>query len=125
MFPYDAQLLQAAQSTPRTISDVLGTMQTLDALMADGDGLKWFNWLYMQVTLAVEQRVSLGGFTNLAWLAELDVQFATLYFDALARWLSGRQAAGCWTALFTKRRQTAVARIQFAMAGINAHINHD
>ena len=28
-------------------------------------------------------------------------------------------------ALFARRNQGAVARIQFAMAGINAHINHD
>jgi hypothetical protein len=27
--------------------------------------------------------------------------------------------------LFNSRNQTAIARIQFALAGINAHINHD
>jgi hypothetical protein len=125
MFPYDPRLLQAVQSKPRTIAQVLATMQTLDDLMADGDGLKWFNWLYMEVTQAVEQRVAQGGFSDAAWLAELDVQFASLYFDALANWLQGKPAASCWTALFTRRQQAAVARIQFAMAGINAHINHD
>ena len=125
MFPYDPKLLAAVAVPPRTIAEVLGTMQALDGLLADGDGLKWFNWLYMQVTLAVEQRVAQGGFTDLAWLAELDVQFARLYFDAVGNWLSGKPASGCWTALFQRRKQVAVARIQFALAGINAHINHD
>jgi hypothetical protein len=125
MFPYDAQLSAALQSRPETVSEVLATMQALDAVMADDDGLKWFNWLYMQVTMTVEQRVAGSSFRGPAWLAELDVQFARLYFDALANWLRGAPAAGCWTALFLKRSDGAVARIQFAMAGINAHINHD
>jgi hypothetical protein len=125
MFPYDPQLLHVAQSKPSTIAEVLATMQALDGLMADGDGLKWFNWLYMQVTEAVEQRVAQGGFSDASWLAELDVQFANLYFTALANWLQGKPAATCWSTLFARRQQAAVARIQFAMAGINAHINHD
>jgi hypothetical protein len=125
MFPYDSQLLKAVETPPQTIAQVLGTMQSIDALMDAADGLKWFNWLYMQVTEAVAQRVAQGGFDDPAWLAELDVTFARLYFDALGGWLSGKGAAGCWTALFQQRRQGAIARIQFAMAGINAHINHD
>jgi hypothetical protein len=39
--------------------------------------------------------------------------------------LSGGSAAGCWRILFEKRSQTPIARVQFALAGINAHINHD
>lgn len=125
MFPYDPQLLAAVQTPPQTIADVLATMQAIDALTVAGDGLKWFNWLYMEVTAAVERQVGHGGFADPAWLAELDVQFARLYFDALGRQLSGRRAASCWRAMFDRRNQPLVARIQFALAGINAHINHD
>lgn len=100
-------------------------MQVIEATCIDGDGLKWFNWLYLQVTQAVETRVASGGFTNPAWLAELDVQFARLYFGALESALSGQPSPGCWQALFGCRNRAAVARIQFALAGINAHINHD
>jgi hypothetical protein len=39
--------------------------------------------------------------------------------------LSGGSAAGCWQSLFERRNQITIARVQFAMAGINAHINHD
>jgi hypothetical protein len=125
MFPYDSMLLAAVQNPPQSIADVLQALRTIDSISIDGDGLKWFNWLYLQVTEAVEIRVASGGFANSAWLAELDVQFARLYLDAAKSILSGGSAAGCWRILFEKRSQTPIARVQFALAGINAHINHD
>ena len=125
MFPYDPALLAAVRTPPQSVEDVLRIMQAIDATCADGDGLKWFNWLYLQVTGAVEARIDSGGFTDAAWLAELDVQFARLYFTALRAALTGEAYPGCWRALFGSRDRVAVARIQFALAGINAHINHD
>jgi len=125
MFPYDPQILAVVEMPPQTIPDVLGTMNAIGALTEDGDGLKWFNWLYLQVTQAIETRVSGGGFADAAWLAQLDVQFASLYFSALRSWLQNGSAPDCWGALFSKRNQVEIARIQFALAGINAHINHD
>ncbi len=125
MFPYDAQLLAVLLTPPATVADVLATMQSIDALTADGDGLKWFNWLYMQVTEQVETQVSSEGLASSAFLAELDVQFAQLYFNALKSFLSDGQLPECWRILFARRNQAALARIQCALAGINAHINHD
>ena len=125
MFPYDSSLLASVQTDPQSIADVLQTLQSIETTCVDGDGLKWFNWLYLQVTQAVEARVAGGGFTDPAWLAELDVQFARLYFSALKSSLSGEATPTCWQVLFNSRNQGAIARIQFALAGINAHINHD
>lgn len=125
MFPYDAALLAAVETAPQSIAEVLQTLHAIDTTCIDTDGLKWFNWLYMQVTQAVETRVAAGGFTDGAWLAELDVQFAALYFSALKSSLSNLETPGCWQALFQCRNQSPIARIQFALAGINAHINHD
>ena len=125
MFPYDSQLAAAVSSPPNSIPDVLNTMLAIDKTCVDGDGLKWFNWLYMRVTSAVEALVNGGSFANPAWLADLDVQFARLYFAALEGFLSGGSCPGCWRALFQVRGNVRTARIQFAMAGINAHINHD
>jgi hypothetical protein len=125
MFPYDSQLLAAVRAPAQSIADVLRIMQTIEDTSSDLDGLKWFNWLYLQVTQAVETRVSAGGFTDPKWLAELDVQFANLYFSAIASALSGQMAPGSWQALFDRRNVVAIARIQFALAGMNAHINHD
>ena len=125
MFAYDDALRKAVETAVTTIPEVLATMRAIDGILPEGDGLKWFNWLYLQVTEAVETRVAGGGFHDPSWLAALDVAFANLYFDALRNSLSGAAAPGCWQALFAQRGNTAIARIQFAMAGINAHINHD
>jgi len=125
VYPYDATLLTSVQAVPQSISDVLQILQAINTTCLDADGLKWFNWLYLQVTQAVEARVGAGGFTDPAWLAQLDVQFARFYFSALKSSLSGEATPACWQGLFDSRSQGAVARIQFAFAGINAHINHD
>jgi len=125
MFPYDNALLATVQAVPQSVSDVLNTMKAIDNTCISADGLKWFNWLYYQVTQTVENRVSGGGFNDPAWLSELDVQFATLYFGALRASLTGASLPGCWSAMFSLRDQKNIARIQFALAGVNAHINHD
>jgi len=125
MFAYDSAIQAAIQTPAQSIGDVLQILQTIDSICIDRDGLKWFNRLYLQVTAAVQTRVSAGGFHNPVWLADLDVQFANIYFLALQNSLAGRKASGCWRALFECRQQNAVARIQFALAGVNAHINHD
>jgi hypothetical protein len=125
MFSYDRVLAKAVETAPRSVDDVLEIMHAIDAACSDSDGLKWFNWLYLQVTTAVEKRIETGGFANPSWLAELDVQFAQLYFNALSNALASATCPGCWSILFKARDQDRIARIQFALAGINAHINHD
>ena len=125
VFSYDAALLNLLKTPPESVADVLQTMQSIETVCVSADGLKWFNWLYLQVTQAVEVRVASGGFNDAGWLAELDVQFALLYFGSLQSALSGQPSPGCWQILFERRDQDAIARIQFALAGINAHINHD
>lgn len=125
MFPYDSDILAAVSAPAPAVADVVRVLETIDGLCADTDGLKWFNLLYLQVTAAVKERVETGGFTDAGWLARLDVEFAALYFSALRAALSGGGAPDCWRSLFDRRGEAAVARIQFAVAGINAHINHD
>ena len=125
MFPYDPQLVAATKTAPQSIAGVLLAMQTIDGTCVDADGLKWFNWLYLQVTQAVANRVASGGFNDPGWLAELDVQFAELYFNALYAALNAAACPGSWKSMFSRRDQADIARIQFALAGMNAHINHD
>jgi hypothetical protein len=125
MFPYDPALLEAVSTPPQSIADVLEIMEAIEAACEDGDGLKWFNGLYLSVTQAIEARVDSDDFGDPAWIGALDVQFARIYFAAVQSALSGAAAPGCWQALFDVRNQTQIARIQFAIAGMNAHIDHD
>jgi len=125
MFPYDSAILAAVQNPPQTIADVIQGLQTIDGLCVNEDGLKWFNGLYLAVTQAIENCVNGGAFKDPAWLAQLDVQFARVYFSMVSSVLTGAPCPGCWDILFSLRDHAQITRIQFALAGMNAHINHD
>jgi hypothetical protein len=113
-------------AAPGTIDDVLRTMQEIDDLLADGDGLKWFNRLYMMVTKEVDFSPPPGGWKDADWLLQLDVVFANFYFRAVAGFLDGLgTTASSWCALMEARYALGIDRILFALAGMNAHINHD
>ena len=115
-----ATLADIASSPVNTISDVIEVFSAIDESLHDSDGLKWFNRLYLQVTKAVDGSVSAGQSNNPEWLTRLDVVFAGLYLDALAK-----SAPKCWQVLLDARQDVRLARIQFALAGMNAHIDHD
>ena len=94
--------------------------------MPSSDGLKWFNQLYLRVTQAVYAKPPTGGWDDQAWLAKLDINVASLYYDALANsCLDQTMVPRAWMALFESRDNPNIERVQFALTGINAHINHD
>lgn len=121
------QLLQILQApAPTAIAEVIAIMQAMDNALVSGDGLKWFNLLYLNVTQKVDTQPPAGGWESPLWLTRLDVIFAQMYFTAAANWLENSPEVPCsWKALFEARFTTGIDRIQFALAGMNAHINHD
>jgi hypothetical protein len=123
----DAQLLQILSGTaPVSIADVVAVMEKIDQLLPSNDGLKWFNRLYLMVTQQVDTQPPAGGWKDAQWLTRLDVVFAGLYFAAIAGFLTqSANTPSSWNALFESRFKAGVDRIQFALAGMNAHINHD
>jgi hypothetical protein len=122
----DNPLLAIAAKPVNTIPDVIAALEAIDSLLPVTDGLKWFNWLYLTVTKAVDTNIGAGTWRNPTWLTQLDVVFAGLYLSALAEWLTpGETAPICWCVLFEARDDAKLARVQFALAGINAHIDHD
>jgi hypothetical protein len=117
-----ANLIDA--SVPQTMDDVVGLMQRIDELLPSSDGLKWFNLLYLLVTRRVMEQA--GSFADARSLAHLDVVFANLYFNAIGELGRRPQAVPrSWKALLEVRHRADIDRIQFAIAGMNAHINHD
>ena len=122
----DQTLVQLTRTPLRTIDDVIGVFSAIGNTVPESDGLHWFNWLYLTVTKSVGDSVAAVHWHNPAWLARLDVVFAGLYLTGIRRCLTGdTEAPRCWQALMQARHDTRLARIQFAMAGMNAHINHD
>jgi hypothetical protein len=107
-----------------TIDDVVATMRAIDARLPDDDGVKWFNFLYLEVTKAV--LADRAAWKDWPFLQQFDVVFARLYFDAVVTW--ERQPAAtphAWRPMLRARHDRKLARIQFALAGMNAHINRD
>jgi hypothetical protein len=110
---------------PTAIEQVIELMQQIDDCIPNDDGLKWFNRLYLSVTQQIDLQPATY-WKDPSWLINLDVVFAGFYFRALARFLSGDPGVpSSWIAVFEARYRTGVDRIQFALAGMNAHINHD
>jgi len=110
---------------PVSTADVIARMQAIDSILPANDGLKWFNRLYLMVTQQVDLNPPAGSWQSPIWLTRLDVVFAGLYFSAVGGFLTGQAVPSSWSALFEARYQTGIDRIQFALAGMNAHINHD
>ena len=109
-----------------SITEVVDIMTMLDRELSNTDGLWWFNHLYLRVTLAVRSAVTSTTFRDPSFLERLDVVFANLYFDAVAAGDADPPAAPpAWRPLFESRHQPGLLSIQFALAGMNAHINRD
>jgi hypothetical protein len=123
----DAVLAPILARTPvRSIDEAVAAMTAIDERLPDSDGLKWFNRLYLRVTVSVRAAVGEAQFNDPDFLAMLDVVFANLYFSALAQASEGiAEAPPAWRPLLEARQTRRIARIQFALAGMNAHINRD
>lgn len=121
------QLLAELASTPvSNIEDVVLVMRRIDELLPNDDGLKWFNLLYLKVTEEVLAETAGHAWADPEWLTRLDIVFAGLYFEAIRNWLDAPDSAPrSWRVLFDSRNKQQVQRVQFAICGMNAHINHD
>jgi Family of unknown function (DUF5995) len=100
-------------------------MESIETSLGDADGLKWFNWLYLDVTRTILAQAPAMGWNRPQWIVRLDVVFANLYFDAIQSVLTGGKPPKSWQVLFDARFIGGIDRIQYALAGMNAHINHD
>jgi hypothetical protein len=120
-------LARILDATPvRSVEDAIRVMRAIDDVLPDSDGVKWFNRLYLRVTENVGVALAQTQFRDPAFLATLDVIFANLYFSALAAGITDiGMAPAAWRPLLQARHDAGIARIQFALAGMNAHINRD
>ncbi|MFG2122063.1 DUF5995 family protein [Streptomyces sp. NPDC048710] len=110
-------------STP--VDAVIARMRVLDAELPERDGVGVFNRVYLAVTEEVDRRLDAGEFTDRRAASALDVRFAERYLAAVDAVERDRRPPACWRPLFQFRRHPGVRPLQFALAGINAHIGHD
>jgi hypothetical protein len=111
---------------PTQVEDVIDRMQQIAATLPTGDGVRAFNEMYLLTTQQVSRAIDTRTFADPAFMARLDVVFADLYLDALRdNAANPRRVPRCWRVLFEARGRPAISLLQFAIAGMNAHINHD
>jgi hypothetical protein len=107
-----------------TMEDVVAAMRAIEAALPENDGVRWFNVLYRRVTEALQANEAL--WEDRPFLQRLDVAFAKLYFEAVTTWESNAdRTPRAWRPLFQARGNDKLMPLQFALAGMNAHINND
>ncbi|MFF2080023.1 DUF5995 family protein [Kitasatospora sp. NPDC058162] len=114
-----------AARPPATVEEVVGRLREIAVALPMADGVAVFNRLYLTVTEAVRDRLSDGYFADPSAMAELDAVFAGRYLLAVAADAAGQEPPACWRPLFALRAHPGVHPLQFALAGMNAHIQHD
>ncbi|MFG2605461.1 DUF5995 family protein [Streptomyces sp. NPDC048514] len=107
------------------VDAVVSRMRALDAALPERDGVAVFNRVYLAVTEEVDRCLDSGLFTDPRAAIALDVRFAGRYLAAVDAAGADRRPPACWRPLFQLRRHPGVRPLQFALAGINAHIGHD
>jgi len=111
---------------PTTVPEVLARLGAIDADLPTSDGAHVFNRVYLTVTERVATMLEQGDiFQDDPAATELDVRFAHLWLEAYDEAAAGRRPTSPWRPLFETRHEPNRLPIQYALAGINAHIEHD
>jgi Family of unknown function (DUF5995) len=108
-----------------SVAEAISRMETIGASLPAEDGLGCFNRMYLEVTRQVNSRLSAGFFADPAFMTQLDITFANLYFEAAQAADNLPAVPLAWRPLIEQRAEPGIEPIQFALAGMNAHINHD
>jgi hypothetical protein len=108
------------------VPEVIERLRAIEATAPRANGVACFARLYREVTEGVNVRLANQGFANALFLERLDVCFAGLFFaahDAYNR--DPGSVPRAWGPLFAEQSRHGIAPLQFAFAGMNAHINRD
>ena len=109
-----------------SVAGAIARMEAIAAALPAEDGLACFNRMYLDVTQQVNNQLGQGFYADPAFMTQLDVAFANLYFAAADTAATPAGAAPlAWRPLIGQRASAGIEPVQFALAGMNAHINHD
>jgi hypothetical protein len=112
-------------SLPTTVDGVIDRLRAIQRVLPAGDGVAVFNRMYLDVTERVAAAIDADDFADAGFMVELDVRFANLWLAAYDAVAAGRKPPSAWRPLFEERGTAGLLPIQYALAGMNAHIEHD
>jgi hypothetical protein len=115
----------AAVTSVTSVAGAIAQMEAIGAALPAPDGLACFNRMYLDVTIQVNSQLGQGFFADPSFMTRLDVTFANLYFAAVGAAGTSAAVPLAWRPLAEQRAEAGIEPVQFALAGMNAHINHD
>jgi hypothetical protein len=123
----DSTLLAiAASGSVRSYAEIASRLRALEAELDARDGLVWFNRWYAALTAALIEASRRHRFAELAFVERLECHAADRYFAALRAHLTDPGSGpSAWEPLLQARNLPGLLPVQHAIAGINAHVNHD
>jgi hypothetical protein len=116
-----------------TIAEVVAALTRIRDAAAEDitrpavDGISAFSRLYTIITQNVLETAAgerTRTFEDPAFLTLLDLEFARRYLAAIKADADGTGAPKAWDVLF-RRRRAGIRHVNFAAAGVNAHVNFD
>jgi Family of unknown function (DUF5995) len=111
---------------PSSVPAVIERLRAIETASPRSDGVAAFARLYRRVTEGVDADLTRHTFADSRFLERLDVRFAGLFLSALdADAADPASTPSAWVPLFSRRSTRGIAPLQFALAGMNAHINRD
>ena len=109
-----------------TVAEAIARIRAIETGAVPSDGVACFARLYGQVTEGVSAELGRNRFANPHFLERLDVRFANLFLSALETFEHDpARTPSAWQPLFSGRSRRGITPLQFALAGMNAHINRD
>jgi uncharacterized protein DUF5995 len=111
-----------------TTDHVLARLHEIAAGLPANDGVGAFNTVYLTTTAEIRDRMGTGYFQDDAFMERLTSVFAGRYFAAVQAASAPANPGGvdaAWRPLFEQRGNQRLHQIQYVIAGMNAHINHD
>ena len=109
-----------------SVPDVIERLRAIESASPRSNGVACFARLYREVTEGVNAELERQTVADARFIAQLDVCFAGLFFSAFdAHHRKPGSEPPAWRPLFAGQSARGVAPLQFALAGMNAHINRD
>ena len=116
-------------SLPTTVDGVITRLREIDSELPRDDGVAVFNRMYLTVTERIAAIIARPDgqtttFRDAQTMADLDVRFAHLWLTTYDADAARRTVPPAWRPLFEARGGGRLP-VQYALAGMNTHIEHD
>jgi hypothetical protein len=119
---------EQARPTPavNSVGELIDELRALQNALSPGNGVKWFVHLYADVSEALALELRGGDLEDPVFLELLVLVYGNSVLNVCEDMeRRSKRLARAWAPLYERRHDHRVAPIQFALAGLNAHTNHD